>query len=238
MQERFVNGREIVQADACNPELFQRLHVVSAPIPVSNQSIYVLLQTFSNLSRFLQIINFLDLGSYLSLPHPNTLLAPSNVAFSRFSATVIECLQLRERRQFSNLVLYHLSDSVEFTTSLVNRNYLYTKLLQFLPVNMMNGSPVIGKEQASITVGDITAENGVLHVIDKLLLPPGFTLGSCESLTPAPPTTPAPTILPQPSSMHVASSITSDPSTATVSSTTALITSSPTIPPEGRAVGT
>ena len=167
---------------------------MTGPIPVSNQSIFVLLQTVSNLSNFLQLVNDLGLGPSLSLPRPHTVLAPSNEAFTAagYPIVLLECLQLRERRALTNLVLYHMSDTVEFTSSLANRNFLYTQLLNFLTVDMMDGRPILGSERASITMPDITAENGVLHIIDKVLIPPGFSLGSCESLTPAPPTMPDP----------------------------------------------
>ena len=180
--------------DACNSAFFQRLHIVTAPVPVSNQSIFVLLQTVSNLSNFLQLVNDLGLGPALSLPRPHTVLAPSNEAFTTagYPIALLECLQLRERRALTNLVLFHMSDTVEFTSSLVNRDFLYTQLLKFLTIDMMDGRPILGSERATITMPDITAENGVLHIIDRVLIPPGFSLGSCESLTPAPPTMPDP----------------------------------------------
>ena len=188
-------------ADACNPSLALRLHVLSAPAPISNQSLFVLLSTFSNLSDFLRIVNTLQLGPYLSLPSPHTILAPSNEAFSLVLPTMLrECLQLRERRALSDLLLYHISQSVEYVSSLAHRSFLYTKLLRFIPVEMgSDNRPLLGRERAAIIVPDITAENGVMHIIDKVLIPPDFSYGSCEHLTPPPPTPPEPVTTPQPS---------------------------------------
>ncbi|KAJ7377675.1 Stabilin-2 [Desmophyllum pertusum] len=107
----------------------------------------------------------------LSDPRKNlTLFAPSTLALSQLSDV--------ERRYWTNsverlqyLIRYHLVDQVYTLEELKNITSLTT--LNGLKLNItMQGQKVLIGGTAQIILPNISAENGFIHIIDKVLLPP------------------------------------------------------------------
>jgi uncharacterized surface protein with fasciclin (FAS1) repeats len=121
----------------------------------------------------------------LSGTGPFTVFAPTDAAFAALPAGTVEAL-LANIGELQNILLYHVASGSVLSTDLTNGQEIPT--LTFFPplvVTIDNNGVMINN--AMVTVADIVADNGVIHVIDAVLLPqqPSFvsngeTIGSVD----------------------------------------------------------
>lgn len=137
----------------------------------SNLNIVALVQQNPNLSTFLELIRAADLVVTLESPAPYTVFAPTNEAFAALPAGAIEDL----KDPSNKLELTHILQAH------VLPNRIITEEMQdSMPMKTAQGEEVVVTRNGSaITVGgakiitpDVRASNGVVHVIDKVLIPP------------------------------------------------------------------
>ena len=110
------------------------------------------------------------LADALSGEGPFTVFAPTDAAFDALPDGTVEALLEDPAGDLTNILMYHvvgakamsgdLSDGDEFETLFEGNN---------ITVSISNGNVFIN--DAQVTVADIEAENGVVHVIDAVLLP-------------------------------------------------------------------
>ncbi|MFO7757701.1 MAG: fasciclin domain-containing protein [Roseovarius sp.] len=106
---------------------------------------------------------------------PFTVFAPTNAAFDALPEGTLETLlQPENRDQLASILTYHVVPGAITSDQLVG---------QRMDVATVNGETVLidgtgGKARAAVTVNgaavtdaDILASNGVIHVIDEVLLP-------------------------------------------------------------------
>jgi transforming growth factor-beta-induced protein len=109
-----------------------------------------------------------DLVDTLSGDGPFTVFAPTDEAFEALPAGTLEAL-LADTDALTDILLYHVvagSVPAADVTSLTNAT-----TLQGQPVVIGSGSGVM-INQASVTQADVMGSNGVIHVVDAVLLPP------------------------------------------------------------------
>jgi uncharacterized surface protein with fasciclin (FAS1) repeats len=108
----------------------------------------------------------------LSGSGPFTLFAPTDAAFNLLPAGTVTAL-LSDIPQLTDILLHHVvGDSV--LSAMLSNNLVVPTLNRNVLVSITNGVVFIESENgtiAQVTVADITADNGVLHVIDAVLLP-------------------------------------------------------------------
>jgi uncharacterized surface protein with fasciclin (FAS1) repeats len=100
---------------------------------------------------------------------PFTVFAPTDAAFAKLPAGTVEGL-LKDPKALSNILLYHVIPG-EVKAAAV-KDGLAAKTLQGSPVTfkLMDGKAMING--ANIVATDVMASNGVIHVIDSVILPP------------------------------------------------------------------
>ncbi len=100
---------------------------------------------------------------------PFTVFAPTDEAFAKLPAGTVEGL-LKDPKALGNILLYHVI-SGEVKAAAVT-NGLSAKTLQGSPVafTVSDGKAMING--ANIVATDVMASNGVIHVIDSVILPP------------------------------------------------------------------
>jgi uncharacterized surface protein with fasciclin (FAS1) repeats len=118
-------------------------------------------------------------------PGPFTVFAPTNEAFSDLPAgTVTTLLKPENKATLTKILTYHVVSGDYNTTKLralilAGGGQTQLKTLEGGTLTfMMNGSSNImvvdeKGDKADITVADVTQSNGVIQVIDKVLLPTG-----------------------------------------------------------------
>ena len=100
---------------------------------------------------------------------PFTVFAPTDEAFAKLPAGTVEGL-LKDPKALSNILLYHVVPGAVKAAAV--KDGLTAKTLQGSPVTfkVMDGKVMI--EGAEIVATDVMASNGVIHVIDSVILPP------------------------------------------------------------------
>ena len=118
-------------------------------------------------------IDACSLATTLSGSGPFTLFAPTDAAFNALPSGTLAAL-LNDLPLLTNILLHHVvGDSV--TSGMLTNGQIVTTLLGTDVTVTINSSGVF-IDNAQVTVADITADNGVVHVIDAVLLPnPGCT---------------------------------------------------------------
>ena len=108
---------------------------------------------------------------------PFTVYAPINDAFAALPAgTVGTLLEPANRGQLTNVLLYHVDDR-NLTAGMIPHGSNYFKPVlasERLCITKSGGGVSIADgtgEMANVIIADIKADNGVIHVIDKVLLP-------------------------------------------------------------------
>jgi uncharacterized surface protein with fasciclin (FAS1) repeats len=119
----------------------------------------------------LAAIEAAGLGPALSQTGPFTLFAPTDEAFAALPAgTVEELLKPENRERLRTLLRYHvITDAVPSTRLTGQQSSLTTASGAKLSVD---GSDGLRINEARVVRADIGASNGVIHVIDAVLMPP------------------------------------------------------------------
>tara|TARA_R110000850_G_scaffold206068_1_gene332168 strand:+ start:17434 stop:18021 length:588 start_codon:yes stop_codon:yes gene_type:complete len=139
--------------------------------PVALPTLVDVLGSSPDFSTLVSAIGAADLTETLSGPGTYTLFAPTNEAFAAMDPVLLEDLMKPENKDKLVTVLsYHvlpgklsssqLAGKSEAMASLNNKDMLVDGTGTALMVNT-----------ATVTIGDIEAANGVIHVIDQVLVP-------------------------------------------------------------------
>jgi uncharacterized surface protein with fasciclin (FAS1) repeats len=129
------------------------------------------------LTKFAQLVAAANLGTYLSSRGPFTLFVPTNSAFSKLPAGMMDDLLIPENQtQLQRLVLFHLvTGKMWDAKDLVATKSLISCEGNPLPLRTSHsGTQYVIK--AKIIHADIRCSNGIIHQIDTLLMPPQMVL--------------------------------------------------------------
>ena len=110
------------------------------------------------------------LADMLSNNGPFTVFAPTDDAFAKLPAGTIEAL-LGDPTTLRQILLYHIVQGEVKAEQVVGLQEASTALGQNISIDVHDGVVLNGNVKVIIT--DIEAANGVIHVIDTVLLPPG-----------------------------------------------------------------
>jgi len=104
---------------------------------------------------------------------PFTVFAPTDDAFAELGSTLKRLLEEGNRDRLRSILQYHVVPGKAMASDVAGMNQAAT--LQGAPVGIQvnNGTVTLsGQNQATVVQTDIEASNGVIHVIDTVLLPP------------------------------------------------------------------
>ena len=112
-----------------------------------------------------------DLVSTLEGPGPFTVFAPTDAAFAALPAGTLDNLLLPENQgTLASILTYHVVAGEVTADQVVNLTSATTVQGEDLAITVDNGSVFINGVAVSQT--DVMASNGVIHIIDGVLLPP------------------------------------------------------------------
>ncbi|MDZ4840465.1 MAG: fasciclin domain-containing protein [Bacteroidota bacterium] len=100
---------------------------------------------------------------------PFTVFAPADAAFADIQSDVEELLKPENKEKLSKILTYHVVSGATMAADLEDGQEIATVEGGILHVSIKDGKVMIG--DAHVTSADIKATNGVIHVIDKVLLP-------------------------------------------------------------------
>lgn len=132
------------------------------------------LEEDGNFSAFLRAFKASGLGGMLAGSGPYTVFAPTDEAFDRLSGTVTEELFDDPKGSLAEILLYHMAPGIHTTRGIAANDTVATVQGNPAPVVAVGGNLAVGG--ARVIRGDIPAANGVIHVIDAVMVPPDATL--------------------------------------------------------------
>lgn len=107
---------------------------------------------------------------------PVTALMPSDEGFISFSSAYPDLTeQLRaDLDALDRLLQYHVIDGALLTEAMETGTDLVTLQGEPITVEVADGAVVLNGGQATISTADLEATNGVVHILDGILLPPSL----------------------------------------------------------------
>jgi uncharacterized surface protein with fasciclin (FAS1) repeats len=108
------------------------------------------------------------LAETLSGEGPFTVFAPTNAAFAKLPEGTIESL-LQDKEALTKVLTYHVVAGKVMAADVVKLQSATTVQGQEVTVNTTGGKVMINDSE--VIQADIEASNGVIHVIDTVLLP-------------------------------------------------------------------
>lgn len=146
--------------------------VFSINATAQNKNIVELAVGTEDLSTLVAAVKAADLVSTLSSEGPFTVFAPTNAAFEALPAGTLESLLKPENKdQLVAILTYHVVGAKVMSTDLKNGQKAKTVQGEEITVDLSNGVKISG---ANVTAADVKASNGVVHIIDKVILPPSM----------------------------------------------------------------
>ncbi len=103
---------------------------------------------------------------------PVTVFAPTDDAFVALGDEVLDRLR-KDKECLSKLITHHIKDSVYYTDDLFTGGSKFLDDVGFSAIEESSDG-VITVDGAVVTSGDNVVDNGIIHVIDKVLIPNGF----------------------------------------------------------------
>lgn len=101
---------------------------------------------------------------------PFTVFAPTNTAFSALPEGTLTALT---NEQLQDILLYHVLGAEVFSTMLSGNQTVEAANGQEVFVVAANGTVTVNGG-ATVTAADVEASNGVIHVVDSVILPDAF----------------------------------------------------------------
>jgi len=109
------------------------------------------------------------LADDLSGEGPFTLFAPTDDAFAALPEGTVAFLLEDPTGELANILLYHVVSGKALSSDLSNGQTIATLNGNKVEVKIKDGKAYI--DNAQVTVADIKADNGVVHVINAVMIP-------------------------------------------------------------------
>jgi transforming growth factor-beta-induced protein len=142
--------------------------------PAPTKDLVQLAQSNSDLSTLVTALNAANLGGTLKGSGPYTVFAPSNEAFAKLAPGVVDLL-IANPASLAEVLKYHVVSGKVLSSDL--KNGTVPTLLTGKSITVtVSGMGVKLNGSSNVTNADEQATNGVVHIIDEVLLPPGFEM--------------------------------------------------------------
>jgi len=111
-----------------------------------------------------------DLVDTLKGPGPFTVFAPTDEAFAKLpEGTLDKLLKPRNKEKLASILTYHVVSGKVMAADVVKLSKATTVNGQSVKITVDHGTVKVN--DATVTQTDVEASNGVIHVIDTVLLP-------------------------------------------------------------------
>lgn len=111
-----------------------------------------------------------DLVSTLKSEGPFTVFAPTDEAFANLpEGTLDELLKPENKEKLASILTYHVVPGKLMSDKVVEMKSATTVNGKDVSISVVDGNVMIN--DATVVKADVKASNGVIHVIDKVILP-------------------------------------------------------------------
>ena len=151
--------------------------ILQQAVLLGSAHVFDIPQTAINNGNFKTLVTALsaaDLVAPLKGAGPFTVFAPTDAAFAKLPAGTIETLLKPENKaRLAEILKYHVIPNVSLTSAKITRMPLAfpLKTLEGRGVRLGVSNGHVRVNNANVIIPDVLASNGVIHVIDTVLLP-------------------------------------------------------------------
>ncbi|MBX3426767.1 MAG: fasciclin domain-containing protein [Pirellulales bacterium] len=146
-------------------------HHVATAAPATAPTIVGAAAASKDFSTLVAAVKAAGLVETLSGDGPFTVFAPTDAAFGKLpKGTVAELLKPENRGKLTDILKYHVVAGNVPASEAVKLSAAKTVLGKSLPLKVVDGGLTVGG--AKVVKADLACSNGVIHVIDSVLLPP------------------------------------------------------------------
>ncbi len=176
-----VDQATVVKADIhCSNGI---IHVVDQVLLPSGDNIPATAAKAGTFKTLLAAAKAAGLVDVLSGDKPLTVFAPTDEAFAKLPTGTVESLLKPENKEkLAAILTFHVVPGRVFSGDVLSKKELKTVQGGMLTAAMKNGAATING--AGLVATNIDASNGVIHVIDSVMLPPVAT-AKTSHVTPA-----------------------------------------------------
>ena len=144
-----------------------------------DQNIVGLAQGQEDLSTLVEALEAAELVETLQGEGPFTVFAPTNAAFEALPEGTLENLLKPENKdQLAQVLTYHVVPGETASTDLSDGMKVTTVEGSDAEVMLQDGNAMI--QGATVVTPDVKASNGVVHIIDAVLLPPSMSTPTAQ----------------------------------------------------------
>lgn len=177
---------------ACTPETAQQTPTTTQPAPEAVQPpvasptapiadtddnrVVDVVAANSSLSTLTSAIDATELDEVLNTEESFTVFAPTNEAFAALPAqTRQRLLQPENRQKLAQILSYHVVPGQLAANQLASGE---VKTVEGANVNVQvdQSANQVRVNEARVIQADIPASNGVIHIVDRVILPPNFEI--------------------------------------------------------------
>lgn len=134
----------------------------------ASQDIVAVAQGTEDLSTLVEAVTAADLAETLQGEGPFTVFAPTNAAFEALPEGALDEL-LQNKQELTDVLTYHVVEGEMRAADLEDGQTLTTVNGEELTVSIEGDEVRVG--DATVAMPDVAASNGVVHVIDSVLMP-------------------------------------------------------------------
>ncbi len=140
---------------------------LEADLVIEQPSIWDITKRHGSFSIFSRLVEVVELEETFMSDHPMTVLAPTDEAFNQLPEGLVEQLLAPENKPLLvELLLNHVIPEVYLSIDLLDGESATTLSGYQLPISR---DKEIKLSNATVTTADISASNGVVHVIDQVI---------------------------------------------------------------------
>jgi len=130
-------------------------------------------------STLVAAVQAAGLAETLSADGPYTVFAPTDAAFEALPAGVLDALLLPENKDVLTQILTYHVVAGEVMSADIEPGKVPTVEGEDLTIKVADGTVTVNG--ATVEAADVEASNGVIHVIDEVLVPPNVDVAALTS---------------------------------------------------------
>jgi len=148
----------------------------------ATQTIAQIAANNTNLTKFVSLLKQANLTYVVSGPGNYTVFAPDNAAFAKVDASTLAEWQ-KNNTTLKNVLRYHIAPDKTLSTDFKAIGSGTLPTLNGLSIPYSVDGTKIKVDNATVTKADINATNGVIHIIDSVMIPPTSTATASATAT-------------------------------------------------------
>ncbi|MBZ0172422.1 MAG: fasciclin domain-containing protein, partial [Phycisphaerales bacterium] len=148
-----------------------------ATVQAQDKSLVETAVAAGSFKTLVQAVEAAGLTETLSGPGPYTVFAPTDDAFSKLPPGALESL-MKNSESLKSVLLFHVVPGRVMAADMVKLKAAKTALGQTVQIDASKGVRV---ESANVVKTDVAAGNGVIHMIDAVMLPRNDVIEAARS---------------------------------------------------------